>query len=95
MAERLQTPRGDYLIRVAGPPERSGAAAVLTLSLESANGIERVTFRCALRAATLNGGEPIEYRLARWVEAQFETLREAALKSIRSEGRMLQVEFKD
>ncbi len=36
---------------------------------------------------------PLEDRIAPWIERQFEVLREAALKSIRSEGKLLQVNF--
>ena len=91
MATRLQTSRGAYTLSVAGEPERSGATVVITLSLERADGIERIAFRCVIGAAMID--EPLEDRLARWIEPQFEQLREAALKSIRSEGKLLQVGF--
>jgi hypothetical protein len=90
---RLQTPRGVYRLSAIGDPARSDSGAVLTLSLERADGIERITFRCVVRDPTVAGEDSIEKRLAPWIERQFEQLREAALKSIRSEGKLLQVNF--
>jgi hypothetical protein len=88
---RLKTPRGEYRLSVVGEPEQSGANSVITISLERADGIERIAFRCVVGASMI--GEPLEDRLAPWIEGQFEQLREAALRSIRSEGKLLQVEF--
>jgi len=79
-----------YLLSVVGEPERAGASAVVTLSLERADGIERIAFRCVVGAAMPND-PALEDRLAPWIERQFEVLREAALKSIRSEGKLLEI----
>jgi len=89
----IQTPRGEYRLSVVGEPERSGATAVITLSLDRADGIERIAFRCVLGASMIGEPETLEDRLAPWIESQFEQLREAALRSIRSEGKLLQIEF--
>ncbi len=93
MPTRLQTPRGVYRLSVVGEPERSGATGVITLRLERDDGIERIAFRCVVGTSMI--GEPLalEDRLAPWIESQFEQLREAALKSIRAEGKLLQVSF--
>jgi hypothetical protein len=90
---RIQTSRGVYRLSVVGEPERSGATGVLTLSLERADGIERIAFRCVVGASMIDGPVTLEDRLVPWIEGQFEQLREAALKSIRSEGKLLQIEF--
>jgi hypothetical protein len=92
LAVRLQTARGAYLLSVIGEPERSQAGAVVTLNLERTDGIERIAFRCAIGAALAARALPIEESLAPWIQRQFETLREAALKSIRSEGKLLIVD---
>jgi hypothetical protein len=94
LAVRIQTARGQYLLSVIGEPERSEAGAIVTLSLERTDGIERIAFRCAIDAALSAGTAPIEESLAPWIQRQFETLREAALKSIRAEGKLLIVDGK-
>ena len=73
---------------------------MITLSLEHTDGIERVAFRCAIRDKVIArrgesglGSDALVERLAPWIEREFERLREAALKSLRSEGKLLQVEF--
>jgi hypothetical protein len=70
-------------------------ATLLTLSLEHCEGIEKVAFQCRIDAALAvsKGTNALLERLARWVEREFETTREAALKSIRSEHRLFEVVF--
>lgn len=91
----LKTGRGPYRLLEAAPATRSGGATVLTLALESANGIERVAFKCSIADNLAPGDDPaaILARLAPWIEREFETTREAALKSIRSERRMHEIIF--
>ncbi|MFZ1889712.1 MAG: hypothetical protein WAU33_16955 [Candidatus Binataceae bacterium] len=91
----LKTGRGAYRLREAAPAVRSGGATVLTLTLESANGIERVAFKCAIADNLALGDDStaILARLAPWIEREFEMTREAALKSIRSERRMHEIVF--
>ncbi len=68
---------------------------MLTLALESANGIERVAFKCAIADELALGNDPaaILARLAPWIEREFEMTREAALKTIRGERRMYELVF--
>ncbi len=89
---RLRTARGTYVLSADGEPLRSESSVVVTLTLEHADGIERIAFRCAIADRGDRTGAILEM-LAPWIERQFEQLREAALKSIRSEGKLLQVEF--
>ena len=93
MPARVQTPRGAYVLSAIGEPVRVDTGALITLSLERADGIERIAFRCVVPDPALAQEDAIEKRLAPWIERQFEPLREAALKSIRSEGKLLQISF--
>ncbi len=89
----LQTSRGSYclsLVEHSGPPS---GPWILTLSMEHAGGLEKFAFRCLLgqpliRTAGLNAPSAACARLASWLERDFEAVREAALKSIRSERRL-------
>lgn len=91
----LKTGRGPYRLIEAAPAVGRGSTIVLTLALESANGIERVAFRCVIAGNLAPGGDAaaIIARLAPWIEREFEITREAALKSIRSERRMHEIVF--
>ena len=91
----LKTGRGGYLLKEVAPAIRAGEATVLTLAIESANGIERVAFKCAIADELAPGDDAaaILARVAPWVEREFEITREAALKSIRSERRMHEISF--
>ena len=69
---------------------------IFALSLERADGIERVVFRCRVAEALLvldEAPDAIPERIASWVEREFEQTREAALKSIRSERKLFEVVF--
>ena len=78
------------------PFARAADSVVLTLSLERADGIEKVALRCRI-AAVLPGSsdspEKLIERLAPWIEREFEQTREAALKSIRTEHKLLEISF--
>ena len=92
----IKTARGIYTIINARPAERDAASIVLTLSLERADGIEKVALRCRLTNALANSSEAPEKlieRLAPWLEPEFEQTREAALKSIRTERKLLEIAF--
>jgi hypothetical protein len=91
----LKTGRGPYRLIEAAPAIPGDGAIMLTLTLESANGIERVVFKCAIADNLAPGDDSaaILVRLAPWIEREFEITREAALKSIRSERRMHQIVF--
>ena len=92
----IKTGRGIYTILNARPVERDAVSIVLTLSLERADGIEKVALRCRLTNALANFSEAPEKlieRLAPWLEREFEQTREAALKSIRAERKLLEIGF--
>jgi hypothetical protein len=91
----LKSGRGPYRLIEAAPAVRRGSAIVVTLALESADGIERVAFRCVIAGNLAPGDDSaaILVRLAPWIEREFEMTREAALKSIRSERRMHEIVF--
>jgi hypothetical protein len=96
MPSTIRTGRGIYTISSAAPPERLPDATVLTLSLERADGIEKVAFKVRIDAVLLDGLEvpdPIIERLAPWIEREFEMTRETALKTIRVERRLFEVFF--
>ena len=96
MAVSIKTGRGDYLLKTGAPDQRDAKEVLLTLVLERRDGIERVAFRCRLAAglvAPTTDSEAIMSRLAPWLEREFEMTRESALKTIRSEHRMLEISF--
>ncbi len=91
----ITTARGRYNVGIAAPLENSNDAIRLTLALERADGIERVVLRCRI-APSLAGAAPADElaaRLAGWIERDFESIREAALKTIRSERRLHEFSF--
>lgn len=97
---RIATARGVYLLRLASELEPAGDAIGVTIALERADGIEKVTLRCIIPLARLSDEEraepaKIEPRLEEWLASGFEQIREAALKSIRSERRLWEARFLD
>ena len=97
---RINTARGVYHLRLGSELEAAGDSAGLTIVLERADGIERVSFRCLIPPAQLsdeerNNLEKIEVRLESWLQSGFEQIREAALRSIRSERRLWEATFID
>jgi hypothetical protein len=95
VALELNTARGPYRLKQAREPERACAVVVMTLVLESRDGLETVGFRCRVGADAFGGDLPddsaILGRIGAWLERDFEQVREAALKSIRSEGKILEI----
>ncbi|MFZ2061823.1 MAG: hypothetical protein WAU82_12480 [Candidatus Binatus sp.] len=92
----MKTARGIYVIASARPLERNADAVVLTLSLERANGIEKVALRCRIATSLIgatDSPEKLIERIAAWLEREFEQTREAALKSIRTERKLLEISF--
>ena len=92
----MKTGRGIYAIANARPIERTADSVVLTLSLERADGIEKVALR--FRIATnligaVDSPEKLIERITPWLEREFEQTREAALKSIRTERKLLEISF--
>jgi hypothetical protein len=92
----LNTARGNYAIASARPLERTADHVLLTLSLERADGIEKVSLRCRIATSligTADSPEKLIERIAPWLEREFEQTREAALKSIRTERKLLEIVF--
>lgn len=98
----LKTGRGIYAFESAAPLERSADSVVLTLSFERADGIEKVAFRCRIATVLLQSGardsgpdvcERLMMTLKPWLEREFEQTREAALKTLRTEHRLLEISF--
>jgi hypothetical protein len=92
----LNTGRGIYALVNARPIERTADAVVLTLSLERADGIEKVALRCRIAASLICAGDSPETlieQIAPWLEREFEQTREAALKSIRTEHKLHEISF--
>jgi len=91
----LKTGRGPYTLKEGAPAVRGGGAIVLTIVLERGDGIERVLLRCAIADEIAPGDDSaaILARIAPWIEREFEMTREMALKTIRGEGRMLEIVF--
>jgi hypothetical protein len=92
----LKTGRGIYAIASAGPLERTTDSVVLTLSLERADGIEKVALRFRIANELIGDADSPEKmieRITRWLEREFEQTREAALKSIRTERKLLEISF--
>ncbi|MDO8431127.1 MAG: hypothetical protein Q7S58_01820 [Candidatus Binatus sp.] len=98
MSIKIETGRGIYELKSAAPIERSIDSIVLTISLERADGIEKVALRCKISAAIVQADEldapdKLIERIAPWIRREIEVTREAALKSIRSEHRLLEIAF--
>ncbi|MBE3604932.1 hypothetical protein IMX07_15025 [bacterium] len=91
----INTARGRYLVSVATPLDNAGDAILLTLALERADGVERVALRCRIASGLAGAAQADELaaRLAGWIERDFEAVREAALKTIRSERRLHEFTF--
>ena len=76
--------------------ERTADHVVLTLSLERADGIEKVALRCRIATGLIGSADSSEKlieRITPWLEREFEQTREAALKSIRTEHTLLEISF--
>ncbi len=92
----MNTSRGIYAIALARPLERDAGSVVLTLSLERADGIEKLALRFRVAAGLIGAADAPEKlleRIAPWLEREFEQTREAALKSIRTEHKLLEISF--
>jgi hypothetical protein len=87
----LTTARGIYRLALAREAENLPDGTLLTLSLERLDGIEKVALQCRIDTTLVAGLDSREVlsRLARWIERDFEMTRENALKSIRSERKLL------
>ena len=95
MTFELKTARGPYHLVLAKEPQSLPDATLLTLSLERSDGIEKVAIQCRINKvlASPSNEEEMLAKLAHWIERDFEMTRENALKSIRSERKLLEVVF--
>ncbi len=93
----IKSSRGIYRLKLARGAERLCGDVLLTLILERSDGLETVAFRCRVAPALAGSEFPdsalLLERLGSWLERDFEETREAALKSIRGEGKLLEVRF--
>jgi hypothetical protein len=91
----LKTSRGPYTLTLANEPQELSDGTLLTLCLERRDGIEKVALQCRVAAALTapHDREVLIGKLAHWIEHDFEMTRENALKSIRSERKLLQLVF--
>jgi hypothetical protein len=99
----IRTGRGVYTLRNTAPGnaatiDRSRDWIAVTISLDRADGVEKVAFRCRIAAALLGSAgsvpdDELIARLAPWIEREFEQVRESALKTIRTERRLLEISF--
>ena len=80
---------------LAAAPETLPDATLLTVSIERLDGIEKVALQCRVSSSVVGSLNPDEIlrRLASWIERDFEMTRENALKSIRSERKLLVISF--
>lgn len=91
----LKTARGLYNLALATEPQMVPGGTLLTLSIERCDGIEKVALQCRVDG-TLAGSLALDEMLAkvaRWIERDFEMTREYALKSIRSERKLMVLSF--
>ncbi|HLX36226.1 MAG TPA: hypothetical protein VKR29_00445 [Candidatus Binataceae bacterium] len=91
----LKTGRGPYRLALVKEPEALADATLLTLSMERLDGIEKVALQCRIERALAPSIEPSELlaKLVPWIERDFEMTRENALKSIRSERKLMLLSF--
>jgi len=80
---------------LAKEPETILGATLLTLSLERSDGIEKVAlqYRIDIESVSAMEIDDVLAKLASWIERDFEMIRESALKSIRSERKLMELVF--
>ncbi|HZO82581.1 MAG TPA: hypothetical protein VFB33_12885 [Candidatus Binataceae bacterium] len=98
MSIEFNTARGRCRLTLAAAPKRDGEQTTLMLAYERADGLERVGFVCEIAEGLARADEPADSEtllrsLGPWFAREFEQVREAALKSIRTERRPLVVRF--
>lgn len=97
MLFEFRTARGVCRLVAAVPLEADANGFILQVGLERVDGIERVVFRCRIARELVAGDaaspEALIARLGPWVERGFEHLREEALKTVRTERRLMEVRF--
>ncbi len=98
MAFEFKTGRGTYRLAATSAIESDNVGIILPVSIERTDGVERVAFRFRIARGLVPAGggvnsESLLARLGPWVERRFEAIREAALKSVRSERRLTEFLF--
>ena len=96
MAAEIRTGRGVYRLAAVGQLEYTEADVLLALGMERVDGIERIVIKCRIGRQLLKEphlAELVIEQLKGWIEREFEAIREAALKSIRSERRLHEIVF--
>jgi len=80
---------------LAQEPQMLPDGTLLTLSLERRDGIEKVALQCRVDKALVNSldSDALLGKLAHHIERDFEMTREYALKSIRSERKLMELVF--
>jgi hypothetical protein len=92
----IRTARGSYKLTAIGPAEELNDGILLTFAFEHSTGLERMGFRVRISRELVDAkvsALQIGARLAPWIEREFEQTREAALKAIRAERALLQINF--
>jgi hypothetical protein len=91
----LKTSRGAYQLMLAKEPRTLPDATLLTVSLERSDGIEKIALQCRVDRAlgASSDSDELLAKLAHWIERDFEMTREYALKSIRSEHKLMELVF--
>lgn len=94
----LNTARGTYRLTVSEESAHTDGSLALTMAAEHQGGLEKFAFRCQVASALVASMPATDSsaacaRLGVWLQAQFEQIREAALKSIRSERRLAEFQF--
>ncbi len=95
MAVTIPTSRGSYRLAINELATGADGFVSFTAALERSDGIERVAFRCRIYGPLIGESDApaIAARLGAWLSREFEATREAALKSIRTERRPLEIVF--
>ena len=93
---RVTTGRGVYRLGAVGPLEYTESDILLTFAMERTDGIERILTKCRITRALI--AEPYDAnaiidQLKEWIGRGFEAIREASLKSIRSQRRLYELVF--
>ena len=93
MAVLVNTGRGPYVLGLAPGAETDADEHVLTLALERTDGIERFAIRCRVSPGIQppESAEAMITRIGVQIGRDFETIREAALKSIRTERKLFEI----
>jgi hypothetical protein len=97
MAVEIRSGRGIYAISLLSAPERVDGKIRLTAAFERADGVERFGLRFVFAEAVVAGASYLDdtasliERIRPQIEANFEQIREAALKSIRTDKRLHEI----